>query len=373
MRMEDTQSLGSAGLSRRRRIQRHLGWRGWHYLAWILVPVAILDGVLYARTEGLVVVTTAVIAAIAAVLAAIGYRLRTAYLQRRRRDLAARVDRRAREARTAREANRAKDRFLAVLGHELRTPLTPVLLSVRSLLEESDITPETREQLEMIRRNIELEARLLDDLFDLSRIERGLLRLDRECVDLHEVIRRALEICSASIFEADLEVIEEFAAQAHHVEGDPARLTQLCWNLIRNAARFAPAGSTLRIRSFNDDHGIGGPAPGTACRCGSEASSSADGAPLVVVEFQDTGIGIAPECLERIFNPALLPQAHRRKSNSIEDHRPESTNTPTLIDPDLIHYNPPADPDLAAVVSAWDRLPLAVRAGIVAMVWAASK
>src|SRR5262249_14608347 len=97
-------------------------------------------------------------------------------------------------ARAAAEAaSQAKDRFLAVLSHELRTPLTPVLIAVSSLLE-SKADPALLPTLEMIRRNIELEARLIDDLLDLSLIARGRLRLDREVVDIHQAIRIAVEI-----------------------------------------------------------------------------------------------------------------------------------------------------------------------------------
>ena len=131
-----------------------------------------------------------------------------------------------------------------MLSHELRTPLTPVLIAVSSMLE-SDPDPALLPALEMIRRNIELEARLIDDLLDLSRIARGRLRLDLEVVDIHQVIRRAVEICRDETFVAGLEVVTELEALHHHVTADHARMMQIAWNLVRNAAKFTPPDGRL--------------------------------------------------------------------------------------------------------------------------------
>ena len=120
-----------------------------------------------------------------------------------------RAEEELREAKEVAEAAcQAKDRFLAVLSHELRTPLTPVLFGVSSILE-SNPGPELAPTLEMIRRNIELEARLIDDLLDLSRFSRGRMRLEFEIIDIHETIRRAIEICHDETFVAGLEVVTE--------------------------------------------------------------------------------------------------------------------------------------------------------------------
>src|SRR6185312_13080799 len=112
-----------------------------------------------------------------------------AELKQARDDLELRVQERTAELREAKEAaeaaGRVKDRFLAVLSHELRTPLTPVLVIVSALLEDSETSPTLRPILEMIRRNISLEARLIDDLLDVMRAERGKLRLDPELIDAH--------------------------------------------------------------------------------------------------------------------------------------------------------------------------------------------
>ena len=145
-------------------------------------------------------------------------------------------------------ASRAKDRILAVLGHELRTPLTPISAAVSARLEyETD--PETCNELEMIRRNIELEARLIDDLLDISRIERGRLHLELEVVDIHEVVRKTVEICRDELLVAGLLLVLDLTATRHHVKGDHARLMQIAWNLVHNAAKFTPVG-----RDADDPH-----------------------------------------------------------------------------------------------------------------------
>ena len=188
----------------------------------------------------------------------------------------------------AEAASRAKDRFLAVLSHELRTPLTPVLIAVVSLLE-SKPEPSLWQTLEMIRRNIELEARLIDDLLDLTRIGRGRLRLELEVVDIHKLIRRAMEICRDETLIAGLHILTELKAQHHHVTADHARIMQVVWNLIRNAAKFTPSGGRLTIRTINP--------PGTSDHPREETAGR------LAIEFEDTGVGIDPEVLPRIFEP----------------------------------------------------------------------
>jgi PAS domain S-box-containing protein len=186
-----------------------------------------------------------------------------------------------REAHQAREeaeaANRAKDRFLAVLSHELRTPLTPVLAEVSAMLEDPATPQSLRPVLEMTRRNVELEARLIDDLLDLNRIIQGKLRLNREVVDAHKLVIEALEICRGGIDEAGLHIELELKATRHHVEADAARLQQVIWNLIKNAVKFTPRGGFIAIRTSDKENGL-------------------------VVEVADTGVGIDPQVLPRIFD-----------------------------------------------------------------------
>ena len=99
----------------------------------------------------------------------------------------------------AEQANRAKDHFLAALSHELRTPLTPVAMGVSMLQDRPDLDPATRDTLEMVRRNVEMEARLIDDLLDVARIARGKIDLTRRPVELCTVIQRAVEVCKPDI------------------------------------------------------------------------------------------------------------------------------------------------------------------------------
>ncbi|HWM26009.1 MAG TPA: response regulator [Chthoniobacterales bacterium] len=174
-------------------------------------------------------------------------------------------------------ANLAKDSFLAMLSHELRTPLTPVLTSVLAL-EQSDVLPEeVRASLQMIRRNVELEARLIDDLLDLTRISKGKVQLNLEEVDAHSLLRNALEICQADIDKKNLSLGTDFAAENVCLEADPARLQQIFWNLIKNAVKFTPEGGRLEIRTQNDNGQLR-------------------------VQVSDSGMGIDAETLPKIFN-----------------------------------------------------------------------
>ncbi len=194
----------------------------------------------------------------------------------------------------AESANRAKDRFLAVLSHELRTPLTPVLIAASSLLDQGDrsLDPSVRSVLEMVKRNVELESRLIDDLLDVSRIARGGMVLNLKTVDVHLVIRECVKICRDETSVARLTVVVDLAARDHNVQGDHARLMQIVWNLVRNAARFTPGGGTLSIRTSNT--------PGS----GDEQDTDLAGPDQrLIVEFTDTGIGIDPAIHDRIFEP----------------------------------------------------------------------
>lgn len=190
----------------------------------------------------------------------------------------ARLYKSAQKARAESErANRAKDSFLAMLSHELRTPLTPVLTSVLALEQADNLSDEMRASLQMIRRNVELEARLIDDLLDLTRISKGKVQLNLEEVDAHSLLRNALEICQADIDKKQLALQIDFAAEKVALEADPARLQQIFWNLIKNAVKFTPEGGRLQIRTQNLDGQL-------------------------QVEVSDTGMGIDAETLPKIFN-----------------------------------------------------------------------
>jgi PAS domain S-box-containing protein len=183
-----------------------------------------------------------------------------------------------RAKREAEEANRAKDQFLAMLSHELRTPLTPVLMMIASLQRDPHISDDLRRDLEVLQRNVELEALLIDDLLDLTRIAHGKLELHYDAVDIHSSLEHALSITHSDIDEKQLTIDCHFDAREHHSWADGARLQQVFWNLIKNAVKFTPAGGRLQISTRNDqDHHI-------------------------VIDVADTGIGIEPELLPRIFD-----------------------------------------------------------------------
>ena len=190
-----------------------------------------------------------------------------------------------REAQLARQeaeaANRAKDRFLAVLSHELRTPLTPVLAEVAAMLDDPATPESVRPVLEMTRRNVDLEARLIDDLLDLSRIAQGKLRLDCQLVDVHASILQAVAICRAGIEEAEITLSVDLEATRHHAQADPARLQQVVWNLLKNAVKFSPKGSAITVKTVDGNEDQQG---------------------ILRVEVTDTGIGIEAPILTRIFD-----------------------------------------------------------------------
>jgi PAS domain S-box-containing protein len=189
----------------------------------------------------------------------------------------------------ARAAAEAKDRFMAILSHELRTPLTPVLAAVSALLSRSNVSRSDRPILEMIRRNIELEARLIEDLLDVTRITRNKLQLRVENVDMHMAIRDVLEMCAEEAHAKALKISSELRARKPMVRGDPARLRQVIWNLLKNAIKFTPAGGLVVIRTSNP-------------------SSS-----RLSLQVSDTGIGIQPALLGKLFSAFEQDEIDRRR------------------------------------------------------------
>jgi signal transduction histidine kinase len=179
----------------------------------------------------------------------------------------------------AEAANKAKDRFLAVLSHELRTPLTPVLFASSILSQDPTVPEQIREELKMIARNVELEARLIDDLLDLTQITQGKLTLTFDTVDAHELLRSALEICSNEILAKKLAIQMDLEAVGNRLRADNVRLQQVFWNLIRNAVKFTPRHGKIALHSSNPQD------------------------IWFRLEIIDNGIGIIPDALSRIFDP----------------------------------------------------------------------
>jgi PAS domain S-box-containing protein len=178
----------------------------------------------------------------------------------------------------AEAASRAKDRFLAVLSHELRTPLAPIIMSITAMDMSPDLPPAFYADVAMIRRNAELEAKLIDDLLDLSRITAGKLLLEMEAVEVNSAVVHVCETCQPFIQEKGIHLYRELPGETPFVKADQARLQQVLWNLLRNAAKFTPEGGDIyvTVATIDQQH--------------------------VRIQVRDTGIGIAPDILPRIFD-----------------------------------------------------------------------
>ena len=201
-------------------------------------------------------------------------------------DLLACLVRAEQALREAEEASRAKDHFLATLSHELRTPLTPVLAVIATLAEDTRIPQDARAALGLARRNIELEARLIDDLLDLTRVSRGKLEIHCEPADLRPVLEHSVLIsCGHEVASGRVYLEMDLRAESHCVWADTSRLSQVFWNLLKNAVKFTPSGGTIAVRSWGESGGL-------------------------TIAVADTGIGIEPEALPRIFD--AFEQTDRR-------------------------------------------------------------
>ena len=183
-----------------------------------------------------------------------------------------------REKENAEAASAAKDRFLAMLSHELRTPLTPVLIWAGETAKQPEMSPDLREGLRMVCRNVELEARLIDDLLDLTRITRGKLKLQLGFADIHELLRHSLDIVGSEIADRQVKTSVALDAVRREIKVDGPRLQQVFWNIFRNAYKFTPENGVVSVRSYN-------PSSNTVC-----------------IEISDTGPGIEPQFLGKIFD-----------------------------------------------------------------------
>ena len=178
----------------------------------------------------------------------------------------------------AENANHAKDAFLAALSHELRTPLSPVLLTAAALEMDSSLPPEVNEQAAVIRRNAELEARLIDDLLDLTRITHGKLTLVPAPVDVHSLLKETATFVTSESGEKNIQIDFQLKAEASWVSGDATRLQQVFWNIVKNAVKFTPPGGFVVVTTSNEEPG------------------------WVAIRVADSGIGIDANMLPRIFN-----------------------------------------------------------------------
>ena len=178
----------------------------------------------------------------------------------------------------AETANRAKDHFLAALSHELRTPLNPVLLVASDSANDRDLPPGVRANFAMIRKNIELEARLIDDLLDLSRINSGKLTLQLSQLDARMVLQDAVMNLDNELKGKPIQMVVNLQAKRHEVRGDSVRLHQVFLNVLKNAVKFTPAKGRITVETFPAAE------PG-----------------WLSVKITDTGIGMTSDELKNVF------------------------------------------------------------------------
>lgn len=190
------------------------------------------------------------------------------------RDLLLASERTARS--DAERANRLKDEFLATVSHELRTPLNAIL-GYAQLLRLRPIDAQAAQGLEVIERNARIQAEIIGDLLDMSRIISGKLRLDVQLVDLPQVIEAALETVRPAAQARDIRLVKTLDTLAGPVSGDANRLQQVVWNLLTNAVKFTPKGGRVHILlSRVNSH--------------------------VEIQVSDTGSGIAADFLPYVFD-----------------------------------------------------------------------
>ncbi len=188
-------------------------------------------------------------------------------------------------------ASRAKDDFLAALSHELRTPLNPVLLLASEASKDPNLAPEVRAQFVTIRNNVEMEAHLIDDLLDVTRISHGKMSLNMALVDIHAVLEESVGVVIQDLKNKQLHLIKDLKAERSTVKGDAVRLQQVFWNVLKNAIKFTPEQGTITI------------------------STRSRGIDKLVVTITDTGIGLVGDDLIRIFD-AFAQGEHASKDKA---------------------------------------------------------
>ena len=196
----------------------------------------------------------------------------------------------ARARESAEAASRAKDEFLAMLGHELRNPLAPILTALELIqLKAPEMCVRERE---IIQRQVRHVVRLVDDLLDISRITRGTIELEKAEIDVADTIGKAIEMASPLLEDRRHELVTSFR-RGLVVNADPVRLAQVLANLITNAAKYTAGGGRITI---------------SAAREGDR----------IAIQVKDTGAGIAPEVLPRVFDTFYQsPQALDRKQGGL--------------------------------------------------------
>jgi signal transduction histidine kinase len=177
----------------------------------------------------------------------------------------------------AQAANRAKDEFLATLSHELRTPLNAILGWSRLLATGHLDEPTSRRAIETIERNTRLQAQLIEDLLDISRIVTGKLRLEFKTVELRTILEAAVEAVRPAAEARGVFLLCDVSDGDEAILCDPARMQQIAWNLLSNAIKFTPAGGRVELTTGREDR-------------------------HVRITVSDTGTGINPDFLPHVFD-----------------------------------------------------------------------
>ena len=199
----------------------------------------------------------------------------------RRKDDADELARHREAARAQAEAaNRAKDEFLAMLAHELRNPLAPMTIAMHTIRRQADSDPMVGRARDVVERQVQHLARLLDDLLDVSQFTRDRIRLRPQPVTLGAIVAGAVEAARGLIDERKHVLSVSMPEAPLWLEGDPTRLVQVVSNLLNNAAKYTAPGGQISV---------------AACHQGDQ----------VVLRVRDSGIGIAPDMLRRVFEPFI--------------------------------------------------------------------
>lgn len=206
--------------------------------------------------------------------------VRRALIEQREARLKAEEEYRLTEAsyRAAQEANRSKDEFLMTLSHELRTPMTAIMGWARLLPTLSPTDPVVPQALASIARSADLQAQLIDDVLDVSRIVSGKLRLNIQDVDVAHVLSAAVEAVQPSAAAKDITLVTSLAGNVGTIAADSTRLQQMVWNLIANAVKFTPSEGVVEVNARRS-------------------------ASQLEIAVKDNGQGIDPDFLPHIFEP----------------------------------------------------------------------
>ena len=175
------------------------------------------------------------------------------------------------------ESNRMKDEFLATLSHELRTPLSSVLGWTQLLKTNMLDADETKEALDIIERNGQMQCKLIDDLLDVSRIVTGKMQLNLRNISLPTVVQAAINVILPAAQAKEVCIETAFDPRVGQISGDPDRLQQAMWNLLTNSVKFTPGGKRIEV---------------------SLAASQSH----AVIRVRDEGEGISPEFLPHVFD-----------------------------------------------------------------------